>query len=99
MVRLLPDHRGRDRPRKHGSDRPSTAQLRIENELIFVVHWGVPADVVHRVKLVAPPVDHESGPQQFTSRVLTLLRDYVERKINLSHDEGRSVVRLLGPTR
>jgi hypothetical protein len=37
--------------------------------------------------------------REFTSRVLTLLRDYVERKINLTHDEGTSVVPLFGPTR
>jgi hypothetical protein len=43
--------------------------------------------------------DIETMNREFTSRVLTLLRDYVERKINLTHDEGRSVVRLLGPTR
>jgi hypothetical protein len=28
--------------------------------------------------------------REFTSRVLTLLRNYVERKINLSHTEERS---------
>jgi hypothetical protein len=43
--------------------------------------------------------DIETMNREFTSRVLTLLRDYVERKINLTHDEGRSVLRLLGPTR
>ena len=34
--------------------------------------------------------DIETMNREFTSRVLTLLRDYVERKINLSHDEERS---------
>ena len=34
---------------------------------------------------------------EFTSRVLMLLRDYVERKINLTHDEGRSVVAAVRP--
>jgi hypothetical protein len=43
--------------------------------------------------------DIETMNRDFTSRVLTLLRDYVERKINLTHDEGRSVVRLVKPTR
>ena len=43
--------------------------------------------------------DIETTNCEFTSRVLTLLRDYVERKINLTHDEGRSVVRLVEPTR
>jgi hypothetical protein len=43
--------------------------------------------------------DIETMNREFTSRVLTLLRDYVERKINLTHDEGRSVVRLVEPTR
>ena len=43
--------------------------------------------------------DIETMNREFTSRVLTLLRDYVERKINPTHDEGRSVVRLFDPMR
>jgi hypothetical protein len=37
--------------------------------------------------------DIETMNREFTSRVLTLLRDYVERKINLSHDEERSAAK------
>jgi hypothetical protein len=37
--------------------------------------------------------DIETMNREFTSRVLTLLRDYVERKINLNHDEERSAAK------